>query len=454
VSTEDWQDLVTSRARQREEAGALVRGHGQIVAEFFDAGESRTLAWARRPQAAALVAALADPGRGWDAIVIGEYERAFYGCQYALMAPLFEHYGVQLWMPEVGGRVDFASEHDEQAMTVLGLSSKREVTRISIRVRTAMATQTREQGRYLGGRPPHGYRLADAGPHPNKMHASWGRRAYRLEPDPQTAHVVSWMFAQRLAGHSVARIARALNDAGIPCPSAADPGRNPHRSRAGWTLRTVASILSNPRYTGRQVWNRQRTDTELVDPGDVSQGHRGVQRWNLSDGWVISERPAHPALVSEADFIAAQDLSAARGPAPAGVLAEPPKRRYLLAGLLTCGACRRRMESAWSNGRAAYRCRHGRTTATSPDPGRPRNAYLREDRILARLPALHLLLTGAQPARRRRTRRGADVRPAASPEEAIGYLREHGITLAWDQATGTLRAGAPEANMNVTVKAS
>src|SRR5215472_6264209 len=82
VSTEDWQDPVTSRARQREQAGALVRGHGQVVAEFFDAGESRTVAWARREQAAALVAALADPGRGWDAIVIGEYERAFYGSQY------------------------------------------------------------------------------------------------------------------------------------------------------------------------------------------------------------------------------------------------------------------------------------------------------------------------------------------------------------------------------------
>jgi hypothetical protein len=34
------------------------------------------------------------------------------------MAPLFEHYGVQLWMPEVGGRVDYASEHDERAMTM------------------------------------------------------------------------------------------------------------------------------------------------------------------------------------------------------------------------------------------------------------------------------------------------------------------------------------------------
>ena len=90
--------------------------------------------------------------------------------------PYFCHpvYGVQLWMPEAGGRVDYASEHDERAMTVLGLSSKREITRTSIRVRTAMAAQTREQGRYLGGRPPHGYRLADAGPHPNKAHAAWG----------------------------------------------------------------------------------------------------------------------------------------------------------------------------------------------------------------------------------------------------------------------------------------
>jgi site-specific DNA recombinase len=91
VSTEDWQNPVTSRARQRAQAEALVRGHGVIVAELFDVGESRTVAWARRPQAAALVAHLADPDRGWDAIVIGEYERAFYGSQYAAMAPLFEH---------------------------------------------------------------------------------------------------------------------------------------------------------------------------------------------------------------------------------------------------------------------------------------------------------------------------------------------------------------------------
>src|SRR6266705_2017079 len=387
VSTEDWQDPVTSRARQREQAEALVRG--QIVAALFDVGESRTVAWARRPRAAALVAALADPGRGWDAIVIGEYERAFYGSQYAAMAPLFEHYGVQLWMPETGGRVDYASEHDEKAMTVLGLSSKREITRTSVRVRTAMATQTREQGRYLGGRPPYGYRLADAGPHPNKAHAAWGRRAHRLEPDPVTAPVVSWMFTQRLAGHSVARITRALNDAAVPCPSAADPQRNPHRAGTAWTLRTAAAILANPRYTGWQVWNRQRTDFDLVDPGNTGLGHKQVQRWNLPEGWVISRRPAHPALVSEADFIAAQDASAGRGPAG------PAARRYLLAGLLACGRCGRRLESAWSNGKPAYRCRHGYTSATRPRPGRPGNTYVREDQIVPHLAAIAILLAGS-----------------------------------------------------------
>jgi site-specific DNA recombinase len=433
VSTEDWQDPVTSRARQLQQAVMLVAGHGVAVAEFFDTGQSRTVPWARRPQAAALVAQLADPDRGWDAIVIGEYERAFYASQYASMAPLFEHYGVGLWMPEVGGRVDWHAEDHEQTMLALGLSSKREITRTRIRVRTAMAAQTREQGRYLGGRPPYGYRLADAGPHPNKAHAAWGRRAHRLEPDPATAPAVRWMFAQRLAGHSAARITRALNDAGIPCPSAAGPGRNPHRTGARWTLRTVAAILANPRYTGRQVWNRQRTDFDLVDPANTGLGYRQVQRWNLPEGWVISKQPAHPALVSEANFIAAQDTAAPRGPVG------PAARRYLLAGLLACGRCGRKLESAWSNGKPAYRCRHGYTSATRPELARPKNTYVREDQILPHLAAIAILIH-----RPRRTGAGARrslarVTTPARAADLIDSLRTAGVILTYDPGQQTLR---------------
>ena len=33
-------------------------------------------------------------------------------------------------------------------------------------------------------------------------------------------------------------------------------------------------------------------------------------------------------------------------------------------------------------GKPAYRCRHGHTTAARPDRARPPNAYVREDQIL------------------------------------------------------------------------
>jgi site-specific DNA recombinase len=254
----------------------------------------------------------------------------------------------------------------------------------------------------------------------------------------------------------VARIARALNEAGVPCPSASDRQRNPHRAGTAWTLGAVTTILSNPRYTGRQVWNRQRTDKERADPADVSLGHKDVQRWNLPDGWVISKGPAHRALVSETDFIAAQDINAARGPSPRTALAGPDRRRYLLAGLLTCGVCERRMESAWSNGKPAYRCRHGHTTASAPGPARPKNAHVREDRILPHLPALQAFLseTPFSAGRRRRTRSGIDVRHQASPEDVIRYLRDQQVTLTYDPAAGTLHAGTGDAAQTITLKAS
>jgi hypothetical protein len=113
------------------------------------------------------------------------------------------------------------------------------------------------------------------------------------------------------------------------------------------------------------------------------------------------------------------------------------------------------MESAWSNGKPAHRCRHGHTTARRRGPGQPVNAYIREDRILPHLPALHLALTGpAAGQRRRRTRRGLDVRYQASPEDVIGYLRERRITLTYDPAAATLNAGAGAAAQTITLTAS
>jgi hypothetical protein len=106
--------------------------------------------------------------------VIGEPQRAFYGNQFGLTFPVFVHYGVELWVPEVGGAVDPGSEAHDLVMSLYGGMSKGERTRIKTRVRTAMAAQAAIEGRFLGGRPPYGYQLIDVGPHPNPAKAAIG----------------------------------------------------------------------------------------------------------------------------------------------------------------------------------------------------------------------------------------------------------------------------------------
>ena len=131
VSTEDQQDPESSRAWQLHRSQQLIEPHrGVLVAEYFDCGHSRSLPWQRRPAASRLLEALQDPDRGFAGVVIGEPQRAFYGNQFSLTFPIFTHYGVQLWVPEVGGPVDPGSEAHDLVMTLFGGMSKGERTRI------------------------------------------------------------------------------------------------------------------------------------------------------------------------------------------------------------------------------------------------------------------------------------------------------------------------------------
>lgn len=74
--------------------------------------------------------------------MIGEPQRAFYDNQFSLTFPLFTHYGVQLWVPEVGGAIDPGSEAHDLAMVLFGSMSKAERSRIKTRVRATMHAQT------------------------------------------------------------------------------------------------------------------------------------------------------------------------------------------------------------------------------------------------------------------------------------------------------------------------
>ena len=152
-------------------------------------------------------------------------------------------------------------------------------------------------------------------------------------------------------------------------------------------------------------------------------------------GWVISRHPAHAALVSEADFITVQQIEVPRGPTG------PAVRRYLFAGLIACGRCGRRLESCWSYGRPAYRCRHGYTSATIPDPARPKNTYLREDQILPHLAALAILRAGNSGEPDPDDAGLAQPTSPADVADLIDQLCAAGTILTYDPDNKTVRAG-------------
>ena len=106
-----------------------------------------------------------------------------------------------------------------------------------------MAAQAKIEGRFLGGRPPFGYRLADAGPHPNPAKAADGKRLHRLEPDPKTGRVVQRIFREYIGGRGIYAIAEGLTRDGILSPSQTDPKPTPNATatapgRAGASLRS------------------------------------------------------------------------------------------------------------------------------------------------------------------------------------------------------------------------
>jgi hypothetical protein len=92
-------------------------------------------------------------------------------------------------------------------------------------------------------------------------------------------------------------------------------------------------------------------------PGEVPRSGTGVSR----------ERVSHPAPVDEVTFAAVQGMRAAR---PTRVGATPT---YVLAGLVMCEMCGRRLDAHWVNHRPGYRCRHGHTSARTRPPELAKN---------------------------------------------------------------------------------
>lgn len=417
VSTEDLQSPEDSRLWQLRRARDIVRGRGEIVAEYFDIGQSRTVSWLRRPESTRLLDALANADRGFDAVVVGEPQRVFYDNQFGMIWPLFQHYRVGLWIPELGGPVDPDNEAHGMIMNVYAQLAKAERHRIQVRVFEAMRAQAQSEGRFLGGRPPYGYLLADAGPHPNSELARLGARRHRLESDPDAAPVVTEIFRMRAEGRSAKDIGRALDAMNIPCPSAHDRERNRHRKAVHWAAGAVLAILDNPRYLGHQVWGKAHRYDDLLDVDNLALGNTQRRQKVAVSSWTWSDGQAQPAIIDTALWQQAHSTPTIRTPRSSAHL-------YRLSGRLICAHCTHRMQGAWINDKAAYRCKHNPDDEAF-EPGAPRTVYVREESILPHLPAL-LIRLGLQPDRAPAGRRDPTI------DEAVNKLHDSGIRLTYD----------------------
>lgn len=155
------------------------------------------------------------------------------------------------------------------------------------RARRAMVDLVRAG--YQIGRPPYGYRalrirVTDPTGH-SKLRAV-------LVPDWHTAAVVKQIFTWRTDHRlGIATIAAQLNS---------DPSRYPPPTQSGrWTVQAVRRIVTNPKYTGRQVWAR----TVAGRPAPIEQ-------------WVTSARRVHEPLVDARTFHHAQPGSTEANDSP------------------------------------------------------------------------------------------------------------------------------------------
>ncbi|MFF3224057.1 recombinase family protein [Nocardia suismassiliense] len=386
-STEDNQDPETSYGWQSGNAQKFAPG--SIIASYFDVGQSRSVPWHRRTQAAQLLADLKNPNRGWTAIVVGEGTRCWFGNQFSLVAPRIQAHGVDIWVPELGGKYNAKNATHNMMMSMLGGLSESERQHVQQRTRASMDAQVLNEGRHQGGRAPYGYVVVDGPSHPNPHRAADGLKLRILSIDAAAAPVVQRIFREYIGGRGDKAIAEGLNRDQIPCPSAHRPEQNRHRSGDGWQAPTIAAILQNPRYTGYAVFGRWTKREELIDPDDVAAGYAIRFVRATADRIIRSRRPAHPQIISVEEFTEAHLIRRGRAGITNRDRAKLERTRtliprpYLLRGHIRCDACNRKMQAELVGQNVYYRCR-AKTLAPGSDAltDHPKTVNLRESVLI------------------------------------------------------------------------
>lgn len=238
----------TSTARQEEEAARFCASHGlEVAATFVDEGLSAYRRGVRRPAYEEALLGLQE-GR-WDVLVVWKLDRFSRQGMGAVGAVLDSLEGTGRYLLSVVDGVDTRTAQGRLMVAILAEMARSESLNTSTRVRSAFAL-ARRTGRWVYGRPPWGYRLAEG----------------RLEHDPATYAAARLVVERLLAGESFRATARWMNAEGITT-TAGGP----------WTSSTLGAWATSPVLAGLLPAGR-RTRVAHRDPtsGDTVSVGQGI----------------------------------------------------------------------------------------------------------------------------------------------------------------------------------
>lgn len=206
----------------------------------------------------------------------------------------------------------------------------------------------------------------------------------KLEINPETAPIVTEIFALRVQGMGYTGIARLLNKRGIPAPGAylyqkGLSDRETYRD-ALWTAWNMKTILHSEVYLGHLIQGKRT---------QASYKRKREERYAPADEWRVV-RNTHAPIIDEATFAAVQKLArqskASFEAMPGKGAADDLKTPNLFKKLIYCADCgkamnRRHLYSRKAEGRVYYYSYQCVTSQKLPDACTPKN--LMETELLA-----------------------------------------------------------------------
>ena len=222
--------------------------------------------------------------------------------------------------------------------------------------------QRRQEGSYVGGPPPYGYK------------AAWDKKIRKLTPDENTAGIVKHIFRLFIETGSFTAVADDLNRKKCNPPSVYkktgkvffDPEQGEYK---GWDKGSVERIVKSETYTGKLVQGR----TSITVRDEKNRIHKAEEEW------VVKEN-AHEPVIDAAVFAEAAKVRERlheRTKSHDHPTKGCPIGENIFDSVLYCGVCGRKMTrhsyvKTYADGRKArldgYFCLNGGQTKVESCP--------------------------------------------------------------------------------------